>query len=713
MLYARLRNDKDSRQKEGSPMYTVEAGKPRPLGATPDADGVNFSLFSEHATNIELLLFDSSSAVEPFQIILLDQLKNRTFHFWHVYVRGLRPGMHYAYRVFGSEQTESMGDRFDFKKVVIDPYGRGITSDLWQRGDAIGPADNMATALRSTIIDIAQYDWEGDQCLNRRISEAIIYELHIGGFTRLAEHQGARPGTFCALIDRIPYLKELGINAVELMPVFAFDPTSVSRDNPLSGERLTNYWGYDPICHFAPHPGYCIDRNGGKHIDEFRDMVKAFHRAGIEVLLDVVFNHTGEGGNDEPTISFKGIDNRIYYFLDEHDKRIYLNYSGCGNTFNCNHPIVSKLIIECLNFWVQEMHVDGFRFDEGSILTRGIDGRPMDYASILWAIELSDILADTKIIAEPWDAAGLYQVGNFPGYRWAVWNGQYRDAIRSFVKGDPGMIGVAASRIAGSQDIFFEPGQRPINGINFVTCHDGFTLRDLVSYNEKYNLSNGEDNYDGSTYNTSWNHGVEGETDDPVINALRKQQVRNFFTILLLSQGVPMLLAGDEVYRTQHGNNNTYCQDNEVSWFDWQLLTEHADLLRFVKGLIAFRHQQPALRRESFFSGLPDRHGKRDIEWHGTRLHEPTWNDPDARTLAFTITDNAIAIHVMLNMDFTDHCFDIPPAASKACWKKIIDTAQPSPLDIVDAEQAPTIDASQQLVAKHSIVVLLSSRQMS
>jgi glycogen operon protein len=691
-------------------MYTVEAGRPRPLGATPDDNGVNFSIFSEHATNIELLLFAHSSDVEPLQIILLDQLKNRTFHFWHVYVRGLRPGMHYAYRVFGSDQTQITGDRFDFNKVVIDPYGRGITSELWRRTDAIGHADNMATALRSTIIDISQYDWEGDRCLNRPMSEAIIYELHVGGFTRLLGDQCSRPGTFCALIECIPYLQELGINAIELMPVFAFDATGVSRHNPFTGERLTNYWGYDPICHFAPHPGYCIDSEGGSHIDEFRDMVKAFHKAGIEVLLDVVFNHTGEGGNDEPVISFKGIDNRIYYFLDEQDKQIYLNYSGCGNTFNCNHPIVAKLIIECLNFWVQEMHVDGFRFDEGSILTRGIDGKPMEYASILWAIELSDILANTKIIAEPWDAAGLYQVGNFPGYRWAVWNGQYRDCIRSFVKGDAGMIGAVASRIAGSQDIFAEPGQRPSNGINFITCHDGFTLRDLVTYNEKHNLSNGEDNRDGSTYNASWNHGIEGETDDPVINALRKQQVKNFLAILLLSQGVPLLLAGDEVYRTQHGNNNTYCQDNETSWFDWQLVQEHADLLRFVKGMIALRHQYPALRRQSFFGGFMDRHGIRDIEWHSNHLLEPHWDDPNARILAFTITDNRTAFHIMLNMDFVDQCFDIPAVEPKASWKKIIDTAQPSPQDIIDGAQAPSVDASQQLVEKHSIVVLLSRK---
>ncbi|GER91745.1 hypothetical protein KDW_59070 [Dictyobacter vulcani] len=320
-------------------MYTVEAGRPRPLGSTPDSEGVNFSIFSEHATNIELLIFEHRDDTIPIQTILLDQIKNRTFHFWHVYVRGLKRGAYYAYRVFGADQTEQTGDRFNFNKVLIDPYCRGITTDLWRRSDAIGPEDNVATALRSTVIDISDYDWEGDRCLMRPMSETIIYELHVGGFTRSTSSGVKHPGSFAALIEKIPYLQELGITAVELMPVFAFDPTGVTRTNPLTGEPLTNYWGYDPICHFAPHPGYCVDVEGRHHIDEFRDMVKALHKAGIEVILDVVFNHSGEGDDNEPTISFKGIDNRIYYFLDPQDKRTYLNYSGCGNTINCNHPL--------------------------------------------------------------------------------------------------------------------------------------------------------------------------------------------------------------------------------------------------------------------------------------------------------------------------------------------------------------------------------------
>lgn len=696
-------------------MYIVEAGRPRPLGATPDTNGVNFSIFSEHATNIELLLFENSNDTIPMQTILLDQLKNRTFHFWHVYVRGLRAGTHYAYRIFGSAHTEATGDRFNFNKVLIDPYCRGITTNLWQRGDAISAVDNVKTSLRSTVVDISNYDWEEDQCLNRPMSETIIYEMHVGGFTRSPSSRSTHPGSFAALIEKIPYLQELGITAVELMPVFAFDPTSVSRTNPLTGELLSNYWGYDPICHFAPHPGYCIDAEGLNHINEFRDMVKALHRAGIEVILDVVFNHTGEGDENEPTISFKGIDNRIYYFLDPQDKRAYLNYSGCGNTFNCNHPIVAKLITECLVFWVKEMHIDGFRFDEGSILSRGVDGRPMEYAPVLWNIELSDILADTKIIAEPWDAAGLYQVGNFPGYRWAVWNGQYRDAIRSFIKGDRGIVGAVASRIAGSQDIFCEPGQRPINGINFVTCHDGFTLNDLVSYNDKHNEINGENNRDGLNYNSSWNHGIEGETQNADIQQLRSRQIKNFLTILLISQGVPMLLAGDEVRRTQQGNNNAYCQDNEITWFNWELLEKNAELLQFFKRIIAFRKEYPSVRRERFFSGTTDRHGKKDIEWHGCQLANPGWNDPDSRVLAFTIWagEETHDIHVMMNMDFVRLDFEIPLSSKEKAWKRIIDTALESPDDIVQQEQALYITENKYGLEPHSIVVLVSAKRPS
>jgi glycogen operon protein len=690
-------------------MYTIEPGQSRPLGATPDEHGVNFSLFSEHATAVELLLFVRSTDEQPVQTILLDQINHRTFHFWHVYVRGARPGMYYAYRVAGPALTEKMGDRFNINKVLIDPYGKGVNTELWLRRDAVHPNDNCATAMRSVIVDISNYDWEGDQPLNHPMSESIIYELHVGGFTRSPSSGCTYPGTFSALFEKIPYLQALGITAVELMPVSAFDPTSVGRTNPLTNEVLTNYWGYDPINHFAPHPAYCVDAGGTQHINEFRDMVKALHRAGIEVLLDVVFNHTGEGDEHEATISFKGIDNRIYYFIDAQNPNSYLNYSGCGNTMNCNHPVVEKLIIECLVFWVQEMHVDGFRFDEGSILTRGIDGRPMEYPPVLWNIELNDVLACTKIIAEPWDAAGLYQVGNFPGYRWAVWNGQYRDVIRRFVKGDSGLIGAVASRMCGSQDIFREPGQRPTNGINFITCHDGFTLYDLVSYNEKHNLENGEDNRDGWSYNASWNCGIEGDTNNPDVLALRARQIRNFLTILFLSQGVPMLLAGDEVCRTQRGNNNAYCQDNEISWFDWCLPAQHSDLLRFVRMLIAFRKRHSNLHRNAFFSGTCDKAGRKDIEWHGCKLLTPEWYNPAARTLAFTIRGDGECtdIHVMLNMDEYSHHFELP-SAQKQPWRMLINTAFSSPWDICEEERAQCIYERSYCVEKRSIVVLIT-----
>ncbi len=421
--------------------YHIEPGVAHPLGAVPDEQGVNFSLFSKHATSVELLLFARHDDPVPCQVILLDPIQHRTFHFWHVYVRGLRPGMHYAYRLGGpQEDVHRTGDHFHRNKVVLDVQ-RGITTSLWSRADACGPDDNVRTCMRGMVIDLSGYDWEGDRPLNRPMSETIIYELHVGGFTRSPSSGCHSPGTFAGIVEKIPYLQELGITAVELLPVFAFDEQSTSFLSPLDGQPLKNVWGYDPVAHFAPHPAYCLAPEKGSQVRDFREMVKALHRAGIEVILDVVFNHTSEGDHLGPTISFKGIDNSIYYVLDPENKERYVDYSGCGNTFKCNHPLVVKLITDCLEFWAKEMHVDGFRFDEGSILSRGGDGRTLPYPPVLWYIELDEVLADAKLIAEAWDAAGLYQVGSFPGYRWAEWNGRYRDATRRFVRGEPGMVG--------------------------------------------------------------------------------------------------------------------------------------------------------------------------------------------------------------------------------------------------------------------------------
>ncbi len=689
--------------------YTVEAGRPHPLGATLDATGVNFSIFSQNATGVELLLFERHDDIHPVQVIQLDPSRNRTFHFWHCYVRGLPHGAHYAYRVDGPMDPSGRGFRFNRNKVLIDPYALGNTQTLWKRGDACGPQDNLATSMRSVVIDAEHYDWEGDKPINRPMNESVIYEMHVGGFTRSTTAGVKHPGTFYGLIEKIPYLQSLGVTAVELLPVFEFDESEASGVNPLTGQPLANYWGYSPISFFNPHGGYCVSPHEGSHLREFRDMVKALHRAGIEVILDVVFNHTSEGNEGGPVINFKGLGNDIYYHLETPDRQYYKNYSGCGNTFNCNHPIVEKLIVDCLEFWVREMHVDGFRFDEGSVLSRGEDGAPLVHPPVVWQIELSETLADTKIIAEAWDAAGLYQIGYFPGTRWAEWNGRFRDDVRRFVKGDPGLVGQVAWRIAGSADLYQASGHLPINSVNFITCHDGFTLNDLVSYNDKHNEANGEGNRDGISDNLSWNHGVEGPTDDPEVDALRRRQIKNFCAILLLSQGVPMLLAGDEVRRTQQGNNNAYCQDNELNWLDWDNLAKNADTFRFFQEMIAFRKAHPIVHRPRFFRGEQNERGLADITWHGTRLGAPDWNDPGTRVLAFTLGGfgDDPDVHVMMNMYWEPIAFEVPSVPGRE-WCRAIDTSLPTPQDIVEVSQASPMPASSYQVGGRSVVVLVS-----
>jgi isoamylase len=691
-------------------MYQIEPGTAHPLGAVPDERGVNFSIFSQYATSVELLLFAQRDDPEPVQVIPLHPMRHRTFHFWHVYVRGLRPGIHYAYRFDGPHDLYGRGDRFNRNKVVLDPYARGITTRLWQRLDAYGPGDNVRTSLRGTVVDVSGYDWQGDQPLKRPMSETIIYEMHVGGFTRSPSSGCHAPGTFAGVIEKIPYFKALGITAVELMPIFAFDEQGNRFLNPVDGQPLKNFWGYNPMCHFAPHPAYGFSPAEEDHVRDFRDMVKALHKVGIEVILDVVFNHTGEGDHLGPTISFKGIDNTIYYDLDPRDRQYYVDYSGCGNTFKCNHPIVAKLIAECLEYWVEEMHVDGFRLDEASVLARGGDGRSIKYPPVLWHIELNERLADTKFIAEAWDAGGLYQVGNFPIYRWSEWNGRYRDTIRRFVRGDPGMVGAVATSIAGSADLYQETGRTPMNSINFITCHDGFTLNDLVSYNRKHNEANGEENRDGLDENWSWNCGMEGEMCDPAIETLRQRQIKNFLAILMLSQGVPMILAGDEIRRTQQGNNNAYCQDNEIGWFDWQLVEKNGEMFRFLKLMIAFRKRHPNVRREHFFTGQPNDHGVRDIDWHGCRLFSPGWHDPDCHVLAFTIWGQSQDddLHVMLNMGDRGLDFEVPTLEERR-WLKVIDTASSSPMDIAESGEETAVPGSRYHVSKHSVAVLVGA----
>ena len=655
---------------------------------------------------MELLLFGAPDAVEPFQVIRLDPSLNKSFHFWHVFVRGLDAGAHYAYRVDGPFDPAA-GQRFNRNKVLIDPYARGNTDSIWKRSSACGVDNNVATSMRSVVIDTAGYDWEGDRPLNRPMEDTIIYEMHVRGFTQSPSSGVQHRGTFEGIVQKVPYLKELGVTAVELLPVFDFDETAILRE--VNGKPLTNYWGYSTVGFFAPQSAYCVSPEIGSHLREFRDMVKALHRAGIEVILDVVFNHTDEGNEMGPTFSFRGIDNRTHYFLVPWDLRYYMDFSGCGNTFNCNCPIAQKLIVECLRYWVREAHVDGFRFDEGSILSRGEDGTPSVHPPVVWQIELDDQLADSKVIAEAWDAAGLYQIGHFPGDRWAEWNGRYRDDIRRFVRSDPGMLGAVASRLTGSSDLYQSRGQLPVNSINFVNCHDGFTLNDLVSYNEKHNEANGEGNRDGINENLSWNCGIEGASTDPAVEALRSRQVRNFAAILLLSRGVPMLVAGDEVRHTQKGNNNAYCQDNETSWFDWTLVEKNHDLFRFWKRMIEFRKKHAALHRGQFFTGTMNERGLMDLAWHGTKLNSPGWLDPGGRALAATLAGffGDVDIHVMLNMYWESLDFELPPVPHRI-WLSAVDTAQPPPLDIADFGAEPPVAGNVYSVKGRSVVVLVN-----
>ena len=680
----------------------ISKGRSFPLGATPTETGVNFSLYSKNAEAVELLLFASDQLQVPERVILLDPLEHRTYQYWHVHVSDIGHGQVYAYRVYGPYAPER-GFRFDGSKVLLDPYARAVTSAGYDRdlSSRLG-VDNVASSMKSVVVDTGIYDWEGDEPLNHNLANSIIYEMHVGGFTRhpssgVADHL---KGTFRGLIEKIPYLRELGITCVELMPVQQFDPAD------LPDQSLSNYWGYSPVAFFAPHVGYASASDPTGVVDEFRDMVKALHQADIAVILDVVFNHTGEGDEEGPTLSFKGLENRAYYLLGE-DPETYLDYSGTGNSIQASHSVVRRLIRDCLRYWVSEMHVDGFRFDLAAVLSRDESGRPMSNPPILWSIDSDPVLASSGMIAESWDIQ-MYQLGRFPGERWAEWNGKFRDDVRRFVKGDQGLAHTFSQRVTASPDVFGDELANPNNSINFVTCHDGFTLNDLVSYNQKHNLANGEQNRDGANDNHSWNCGVEGPTDNPEVEALRERQIKNLLVMLFVSQGTPMMLMGDEVRRTQQGNNNAYCQDNEISWFDWGLVERHAGLLQFVRELIRFHKSVPFFQEQVFWLA-PEPASNTRVEFHGVNLFAPDWQH-HSHSLAFTLRNPQfeMAVHVMVNAYHESLEFELPEPFAGSTWKTIIDTHLPTGSEIRLPAEAANLADSTSTVGARSVVVLVS-----
>ena len=633
---------------EVSDQTEVREGVPLPLGVFAFDGGVNFAFSSRYATRVRLQFFDHVDDAKPSRSIDLDRERNCTGDVWHVWIRGIPIGQLYSYRVDGPNDPQQ-GHRFQFDNNLLDPCATAITSS-------------------KCVFTGEHFDWQGIHLPNRDWSETIIYETHVRGFTIDTSSDVKHRGTYRGLVEKIPYLRELGVTAVELMPVQEFNEQELHRINPNTGKTLTNYWGYDPISFFAPKGSYCSSGNQGQQKLEFKEMVLAFHRAGIEIILDVVFNHTAEGNQDGPTYNYRGIDNSIFYMLGD-DKRHYKDFTGCGNTVNANHPIVREHILSALRHWVIEMHVDGFRFDLASVLGRDEDGNLHANAPLLEQIAEDPILRDVKIIAEAWDAAGAYEVGSFSERRWSEWNGRYRDDVRRFWRGDEGMMAAFVSRLCGSSDIYMASGKGPEASINFITCHDGLTLHDLVTYRDKHNEANGENNHDGTNANYSNNYGVEGETDDPMVNEVRTRQIKNLLLTLFVSRGVPMLLGGDEFRRTQGGNNNAYCQDNVTSWFDWHRLEQHGDIFEFTQMMIAFRRAHPILSAEHFYNDD-------ECHWFGPNGGSPAWLDPNANQFGWLIYENEVrAIYLMFNTGNESIDFQLPTLPDQSQWKVVIDTA--------------------------------------
>jgi isoamylase len=692
----------------------VRAGSPLPLGTQEKGGGVNFAIFSRDASRVCLELFGHPEDAVPARVIDLGSARNRTGDIWHVWVKGIVPGQLYAYRVNGPYEP-SKGHRFNFNRLLLDPFATAISRlPPWNfasaRGyDPLAPEQDLALSklnnagsMPKCVFVNEPFEWDGDQPLRHPWSKTVVYEIHVRGFTNHPKSGVNHPGTYRGLMEKIPYFKELGVTAVELMPVQEFNETSVTRRNPETSQPLRNYWGYDPVVFCAPKASYSSSGGLGQQKLEFKEMVRAFHKAGIEVILDVVFNHTAEGDELGPTLCFRGMANAIFYTLAG-DKRYYKDYTGTGNTINANHPVVRDHILAALRYWMVEMHVDGFRFDLASVLGRDGTGKLLANAPLLERIAEDPILRDAKIIAEAWDAAGAYEVGSFSERRWAEWNGRYRDDVRRFWRGDEGMLGLFASRICGSADIYANSGKGPEGSINFVTCHDGFTLNDLVSYRSKHNEANGENNHDGTDANFSENYGAEGETMDARIETLRKGQIKNFLLTLLISRGVPMLLGGDEFRRTQGGNNNAYCQDNETSWHDWSCLKRHGDIFRFTCGMIAFRGAHPILSKGQFYTDA-------EIHWFGSQGGLPNWADPKAKHFACLIhEDEQRALFLMFNAGTETVDFGLPLIPPGARWYLAVDTSREAPQDLFAAgEERLWEDFQAYHLSPRSSVILLA-----
>jgi len=711
---------------------SVKPGEPLPLGAIPNDRGVQFAVFSRHATGVELLLFTHAQDGTPTDVIKLDPRENRTGDLWHVQVDGIGPGQYYLYRVFGPYEPHK-GHRYNPNKLLLDPYAKAVTGAfIWNLADARGydptsPEKDLsysessdAAGMPKCIVVSDEFDWQGDRPLNLPLRHSVIYETHVRGLTlhpSSKELGVEHPGTFRGVAEMIPYFKELGITAVELLPVQEFDEYEVKRTNPATGETLANYWGYSTMTFFAPKGSYASAGARGQQVVEFKEMVRELHRAGIEVIMDMVFNHSSEGNELGPTLCFRGWDNSIYYILDK-DRRFYKNYTGCGNTLNCNHPIVRSLIIDCLRYWVVEMHVDGFRFDLGSVLGRDSTGELMENPPVVERIAEDPLLRDTKLIAEAWDAAGAYQVGSFPGGRWAEWNDRFRDDVRRFWNGEPRTASDFATRLSGSSDLYLRDGRKPFHSINFVTSHDGFTLNDLVSYSRKHNEANGEGNEDGLEQNYGANYGVEGPTEDAEIRGIRIRQAKNFLLTLFLSLGTPMMLGGDELLRTQKGNNNAYCQNNEISWYDWSFREINAEVLRFSRLMIAFRRDHPAFHRPEFYSGEDrSRNSIPDITWFDERGREMQWGKAD-RLLAYRLDGSKAEIaadrddndfFLMFNSLEQGREFVICAPPDGKSWYLAMDTGLPSPEDFLVPGQERLLPVQNRYMTKsRSAVVLLA-----